>query len=158
MKITHYKKSKQAFILEEEIAIPVNPDALSLKAVEAHVKKRLKKDKLLSKLGLTDWKIGFDYGSCGNPAWAACCGQDPAYKLAHITIDPNHHENTDDLDESLIHELVHIVLSPVDAFVTIQMAGLNEESGEYHRLREHWRQANEQTVCAITKIIKPTLG
>lgn len=139
-------------------ALEATPEGLGEKEVKRIVNDLVKKKKLVSKLGLTDWDILIDFGPCEQPQWAAQCAQDPAYKIAHIRIDPALHDKEQDVKESLLHELMHVIVSPVESFFMVQLAGLDDESPEAGRQMEHWRQSNEQLVCKLTKLYTPLLG
>lgn len=146
------KSYKRALSLEEIMQEQFTlPNALSAKQVKNIVNKQLKKNKLISKLNLQDWNIQFLFDACDNTHWAAQCEQDPAYKIARVTINPGLHETEEEVINSLVHELMHIVLAPVEGVHMIDLAGYDEDSPEFRRSHEQWRQACEQLVCSLTK-------
>lgn len=148
-----YTLSKRA--LSGQDANP--PKSLTDIQVRKIVEKHLRSG-LLRKLGIDNWDISYTYTDCDEVYYAAQCGLDPAYKHAHITINPTSHENEEDVNNSLIHELMHIVASPVESVHMIDIVGYQEDSAEYKRTQEQWRQAIEQLVCNLTKIYLPLLG
>ncbi|KQR22876.1 hypothetical protein [Deinococcus sp. Leaf326] len=70
----------------------------------------------IQRLGCPHWSISVTYGPCSNPDWSAQCSRQVAYDVAEITLDPAHHDSKEEIERSLIHELLHVKLAVFDLY------------------------------------------
>lgn len=73
----------------------------------------------MQKLGCPHWSVTVVYSACSDPTWSASCYREAAYEVATITLDPQHHFTREDVERSLIHELLHIKLAPFDLYRSV---------------------------------------
>lgn len=72
---------------------------------------------LRSQLALNTWRITFTYGPTDPAGNTGTCTRKAEYLNAHIVIDPHEHETDEEVFDTLVHELLHIVLSPFDLYM-----------------------------------------
>lgn len=70
----------------------------------------------MGKLGCPHWDVSVRYEPCSNPEWSASCQREVAYEVAVITLDPAHHFTREDVEQSIIHELLHVKLAVFDLY------------------------------------------
>lgn len=104
-------------------------------------------------LNLHQWTITVTYGRCETEGSGATVDLSKAdYRMALINIDPDQHDTPEQVRESLLHELLHIVLEPLNNYrlnMRHQLAvalgsDLSEElDGFEHHL---WRRGVERAI------------
>ena len=77
-------------------------------------------------LKIQDWKIELHFlsaaevadeiGETGEPGYLAFCTRDHRHKIAKICLNAEHKEINDNMEHTLIHEMLHIVLSEYQYF------------------------------------------
>lgn len=108
--------------------------------------------RLVEAVGVPHWQIDIQYGPLGNDSWKAMCSRNSDYDQATITIDPAQHVNEDDVLNSVIHELIHVALAPLDLyrnFMTAHMAELGSVASDQERVL--WSFTIEQLVRNIER-------
>ena len=70
----------------------------------------------MKKLGCPHWEVSVVYGPCAHPEWSASCQREVEYEIAVITLDPAHHFTREDVERSLVHELLHVKLAIFDLY------------------------------------------
>lgn len=76
-------------------------------------------ERIVTALGLEAWRIQYTIEAIPDGPYAAMCERWPEYQRATITIDPARAADDEDVLDSLVHELLHIVLSPIDLYRAI---------------------------------------
>ena len=107
-------------------------------------------DRIRTALNLHDWFIGINYGPTDNPNWAASCDRSGGdYQRASIVIDPHMHDTPEDVLKTLVHELLHLALAPLDVYRdAISSFAPSEADGMEQRV---WTHAIEQAVTRLER-------
>lgn len=79
------------------------------KIVEAHLKD------LMWELAVQNWQVNIRYQELPERTTASV-ELNYAYEWAILFIDPDKHETTEDVLKSLRHELIHLLLGPIEAY------------------------------------------
>lgn len=90
-------------------------------AVKAIVDREI--EPLKARLGIPHWRIVVTYGPVSDPGRVAEghrgmaeCRRAAPYERATITLDHEQHDDETEVVDSLIHELLHVVLAPFDLY------------------------------------------
>lgn len=105
-------------------------------------------------LYVNDWDIEIQVESIGGGT-PAICRVHPYYRSARITIDPCETPDIDSLVRNLRHELLHVVIAPVDEYRRLIMKGIKR--GARRIAREAYHQAQERCVTQIESILDISL-
>jgi len=143
------KKVKITEPLVEEV-IEINAES-----VERICKEYLEKYDLINVLQLTSWKIKFkieDNSDDAEACYLGLCEYDNAYSLSDITIFVKGHETPDDVKDTLMHELVHIVLSEIDHSARNLSQIAADQVQSY--VLENLHIARERSVITVSNILR----
>lgn len=118
--------------------------------VEAHL------SDLVTVMWLGDWRITVEYGPTSSERWAASCDRQAAdYNMATITIDPHKHYSEEDVVRTLVHELLHVALAPLDLYrdIITNLTPEMSELGSPTALAEQraWTHAIERSVTFLER-------
>lgn len=107
----------------------------------------------MRKLGCPHWGITVVYGPCSNPDWSASCHREVAYEVAIITLDPSKHVDREDVERSILHELLHVKLAVFDLYrnVVTQNRGVNTPAAREESAL--WTFCIEQAVKELRRLI-----
>ena len=108
--------------------------------------------KMMCQLGVQAWKIGVFYEPAGDPNWVASCSRQLPYQSATIRIDPQMAESEEDVLDSLRHELIHVLLAPLDAYRDLVTSNIESESPMDTAEDRAWTLAIESCVLAVERI------
>lgn len=109
-------------------------------------------------LGLPDWHIETAYGHDDGNAASVDLGK-AAYRRARIIIDPAQHDSREEVLETLLHELLHIVLMPL-RYHRISMrhqvaiargADITPEFDAWEH--DEWLRAEEHVVTSLERVL-----
>jgi hypothetical protein len=116
--------------------------------VDAHIKP------MMRLLGVQAWRIAVRYEaeSEDHPDWVASCDRHTSYQRATIRIDPARHDTAAEVLDSLRHELIHVVLSPFDAYRALATANIKAGSAMDAAEDRAWEAAIELSVLAVERI------
>lgn len=117
------------------------------KVIDEHLKS------LTEQLGVERWKITIGVGRCENPEHSAEVSRDTPYNLASIMIDSERHHSEETALEDLKHELVHLVLAPMDAYRDVMRKSLIPEIRDSGIESIQWHYAIEQCVINVMRAI-----
>ena len=108
-------------------------------------------EQLKKKLGLELWDIVFEYGSLDNDSGGNVADID--YKLAMIMIDPACAKDEMDVLHTLLHELVHCIVSTFGSYrrAVSCLVSANETRDAIGVMYD---RANEEVVVAFTRILE----
>jgi nitric oxide synthase oxygenase domain/subunit len=122
-------------------------DTSAVKAiVEANI------ERLMEAIGIPHWRLTVYYEAPENPNWKASCDRSGAdYWRASITIDPKHANDADDVIDSLVHELLHIVLAPFDLYRNAVTPHIAVDTPEGRQEQVIWTHVMEQTVLTLER-------
>lgn len=131
--------------------------------VVAIVEERLKPYR--DALNLQQWTIFVTYDRCEQPGSAADVDLSRSdYRQASINIDPDEHDTPEAVRHSLLHELLHVALEPLQHYrlsmrhqlAVAQGSDLTEELSalEHH----HWHRGIEQAIHNLTSGLLDTLA
>ncbi len=110
-------------------------------------------------LGLSDWRTVVNYGPIDaerRPGFfvPASCDLNPPYRKASISIDPAEVDSEEDLFRYLLHELLHIVLSPTVLLDDAVARAVSDE--KYEVLRPVWHDTLERCIANLERFLKST--
>lgn len=105
---------------------------------------------MMRQLGIWHWKVRVAYESPGEVDWIASCTSRPDYNKAFIQIDARLLDDEDEVLKTLRHELLHIVLAPMDAYRLMQVQH-DPESDEGKRELAAWQYFLEQQVINLER-------
>lgn len=88
--------------------------------VEANVKR------LMSAIGIPHWNVTIHYERHESGAMGTCDLAHIDYCRALITIDPAQHDTPQEVIDTLVHELLHIVLAPAELYRNASIQSLPE--------------------------------
>jgi len=113
-------------------------------------------ERIRDALRLHDWYTTIEYGPCSNPNWGASCDRAGGdYKRATITINPELHDTEEEVLSSLTHELLHLVLAPLDVYrdiITSLVPGMHELGGPVAVAEQRaWTHALEAVVTLLER-------
>ena len=106
-------------------------------------------------LGLSDWKIVVKYAPIESPRGStvpACCRLDPPYRSACITLDPASTDDEEEVLRNLVHELLHVVLSPTDLFKDAVRQAVSVEDMQI--LYPVWHDSVERCIANLERFFK----
>ena len=108
----------------------------------------------MNKLGCPHWSVTVVYGECVNPEWAAGCRREAAYEIATITLDPAQHFDREDVERSLLHELLHVKLAAFDVYR--DFVSQNRKPGTAAEREESviWTFCIEQAVKELRRLVR----
>lgn len=111
-------------------------------------------------LGLGRWSYVWTIGPINTPVVStgesspACCQTDPTYERHRIWIDPENHDDEDDVLESIRHEILHVFDSP---FVLYRRTAREAIGGSNHdawdSLEDIDLHAREQLVLSLERML-----
>jgi hydroxymethylpyrimidine/phosphomethylpyrimidine kinase len=107
---------------------------------------------MMRQLGVQAWKVSVLYEPTGNPNWVASCTRQLPYQSAVIRIDPHMAESEEDVLDSLRHELIHVLLAPLDAYRDVVTSNIEADSPMDAAEDRAWTQAIETCVLAVERI------
>ncbi len=107
-------------------------------------------------LGVAHWSLTVSYGPCSRKEWSAECVRQAEYNVAKIIIDPEKQGDEDDVLDSLLHELAHVVLAPFDTYRSVMTAADVPGSPADKRERNLWAFAVEQGVICVMRAYRGT--
>jgi hypothetical protein len=112
---------------------------------------------LIEAMGLKDWKIRVDQcptaPSAGDSSGTAgACSTNVDYKFATIAINPELMETSQDLVETLVHELIHIVLSPFTVAWNALEPVLDQHPDAKAVVTPVWTHAEERAVANVIRL------
>jgi hypothetical protein len=84
---------------------------------------------LVPRMALSDWRIVVSTTTL-EPGRVAACTYDVSYMRAEIDIDPAQHDDEADVLDSLVHELLHLVVAPFEVYRRVRIAGEEEDPKE----------------------------
>lgn len=105
---------------------------------------------MVRELAIKEWKLQVNQNSIDEET-PARCWLEPYYNKATIEIDPNAHETIGELVENYRHELIHVVLAPLDEFRRLASCGLRQEVEEV--FNELYTQCVERIVVRIENML-----
>ncbi|MBD2119351.1 hypothetical protein [Trichocoleus sp. FACHB-262] len=108
--------------------------------------------KMMRQLGVQAWKVAVLYEPTGNPNWVASCTRQLPYQSAVIRIDPHMAESEADVLNSLRHELIHVLLAPLDAYRDVVISNIEADSPMDAAEDRAWTMAIETCVLAVERI------
>lgn len=85
-------------------------------------------DRLMTAVGVPHWRLTIAYERHETGAMGTCDLADIDYCRAHITIDPAQHETPDEVINTLVHELLHIILAPAELYRNVAIQNLPESA------------------------------
>jgi hypothetical protein len=101
-------------------------------------------------LGLEGWEIRLFFGQPEQADQVASCDADPSYQVATITLDPARAESEEDLLDSLLHELAHVVHAPFELFWRLALVDV-PDGPRREQLKELWLHCCEQTRLIVQR-------
>lgn len=108
--------------------------------------------RLMREIGIPHWDLEIIYGPTGNDNWKAMTSYGGIdYQHATITINPADHSSEDDVLNTLIHELIHVLLSPLVRYRAVVTTHIMEGTPEDRAETLVWTHAIEQTVLSIER-------
>lgn len=108
---------------------------------------------MMNMLGVVrSWRINVLYESPSNQEWMASCERLLSYQRATIRIDPARHDTEAEVIDSLRHELIHVLLAPLDAYRDIVTASIEADSSMDCAESRAWELAIETTVLSIERM------
>jgi len=117
-----------------------------IKIVEANL------ERLMQAVGVPHWTITVNYGPCDSSPTAA--GEvdltAASYWRAAITINPYQHSEEKDVIDTLVHELLHVVIAPMELLAQTARQHVQSEAAE-EALQVVNTHAVEQTVLALER-------
>lgn len=135
---------------------PKNPGTISTERLRGIVAEHM--PALIKRLALQNWEITIRFGPTPDPKWAMTIDRESAYNLATITLDASKIRDGNHALKCLLHELIHIVLAPMDLFFAMTREHHSQE------LDAAWNYALEQTIVGIEQglaqdiVAKPESG
>jgi hypothetical protein len=109
---------------------------------------------LMSALGIRHWRIEVDYDRVGGAddgcVGHANCTRLPDYERAGITIDHDEQDDEKHLVYNLRHELLHVVIAPMDILYKSFVFGLEGE--EFRKAETLWHHAVEMAVRNLERM------
>ena len=110
-------------------------------------------EEIVEALGLGDWRIRVVVGPCpgDNLGDMGCTSAQPQYKSGDIWIDPKMHSSSTELYSTLLHEMIHLVLSPMDEAL-VAMEGLLEDPVK-SAVMGIWEFRLEEVTCSLEKVM-----
>nr|WP_290224128.1 hypothetical protein [Trichocoleus desertorum] len=109
--------------------------------------------KMMRQLGVQAWRVSVLYEPAGNnPNWVASCLTNLPYQRATIRIDPQMAESEEDVLDSLRHELIHVLLAPLDAYRDLVTSNIEADSSMDAAESRAWTMAIETCVLAVERI------
>jgi hypothetical protein len=108
---------------------------------------------MMRQLGVQAWRVSVLYEPAGdNPNWVASCATNLPYQRATIRINPHMAESEEDVLDSLRHELIHVLLAPLDAYRDLVTSNIESGSSMDAAESRAWTQAIETCVLAVERI------
>jgi len=103
-------------------------------------------------VGPQDWAITWLAEPANIPDSCASCSPNLPYNTATIRIDPAHHENEDDVIDSMFHELCHLLLTPFDVYR--EAATQHIDNGTVAERQDNYlfNHAREQAVLSLERV------
>lgn len=104
----------------------------------------MEKNNLIELLNLSSWKLRLTVGDTidEDGIYLGLCEFDHAYSIANIKIAVQGHDSLDDVKDTLMHELCHVVLAEIDNSARALLSTVPEHMQAYvdyqlHTAREH---------------------
>ncbi len=125
-------------------------------AVKAIVDRHI--EPLMESMGIPHWKISVYYDSCSDPEWVAECRRICDYNQAWITIDPRHAVDEAGVVKSLVHELCHVILAPLDVYREAMTQHIENGTDLAKQENRLWSHFIEQTVINCERMYRGLNG
>jgi hypothetical protein len=113
------------------------------------VEKRL--PAMQERFGLGRWKVRLEFVPREGHGDSADVSRNTSYNLATIGFDPELQEDEAQVVRDLRHELIHLVLGPIDVLWAQLTVGL--EGDRLEAATRAWRYAIEQTVLNVEALL-----
>lgn len=110
---------------------------------------------LIRGLGIAHWTIAFHYslrGSKGDFARKAECTRQVDYNRASINFDADEFETEEEVVAVLLHELIHVVLTPFDILWNTACAFWPGDTPQSRVMDSVWDHAVEQAVINVQRV------
>ena len=107
----------------------------------------------IEKLGCPHWEIHVEYGECDEAHWAAQCERNVSYEIATIRLDPKYHYSREDVERSLIHELLHVKLAIFDLYREVVTQNRLPDTTEAREEARLWEYCIEQGVKDLRRLV-----
>jgi|GEM_PF-3436176 len=108
--------------------------------------------KLTKLLGVQFWIITVTYEPISDPKINSTCDRQYPQQKAVINIDPGKHRTEADILHSLRHELIHILLSPLDVYRNLAAANFEPNTPMAKVEATSWEISLELSVLAVERI------
>ncbi|MBD2261363.1 hypothetical protein [Pseudanabaena sp. FACHB-2040] len=112
-------------------------------------------NRLMNELGpVRSWNVTVKYDRLSSDAHTtinAEIGFDYAYEQAVITIDPDSQDDANHVLRNLRHELIHLLLAPIEAYRGVVRSMLDEQQEEVEAAAE--RVAIERCVMNVERVL-----
>lgn len=136
--------------------MPPSPaPGVDLMAMEpAEVRRILERDirRWQDVLGLHHWSIRWEVGRI-DEGWCGFVTRDLGERKATIKVDPDRAKDEADLDDTIKHEMVHVLLGNFDIYRGYSRLNASGNSLEESRDDFMWHQACEASVAAVMRVI-----
>lgn len=142
-------KSKK---IKKQVVEP--PEELTLESVTRICSEYISKYDLLNTLELGNWKVKIRVEELLDEegGYLGLCQFDRAYNLAEIGIAVQPHKSAEDIKDTLMHELVHIVLHEIDSSAKDLITAVPKNMRQY--VGEQMHVARERSTISVSNTFR----
>lgn len=133
---------------------PQPPEELTVESVSRICREYIDKYDLLNTLELGNWKVKIRVEELLDEegGYLGLCQFDRAYNLAEIGIAVRPHKSEDDVKDTLMHELVHIVLHEIDCSAKDLISAVPKSMRDY--VAEQMHVGRERSTISVSNTFR----
>lgn len=110
-------------------------------------------DACVSVINIGDQHIVFEQHTCWSGGAAGQVKLDQDYLTREIRIDPQVHSSDEEMFDTVLHEVVHVAMSPCDTYRRVTQKFIPKESRK--AMRRLYTTCDEQVVVRFTRALYP---